>query len=207
MQVAIPLYPRFTALDAVGPYTVMAFAPAFTVTFVAATPGPILDDQGTLSLTATATYTDLPTPDIVIVPGGPGTLDALTDRPLLDWLTEADHHTTWTTSVCSGSFILAAAGLLKNRKATTHWAFLDQLPTFGTTPVPARVVTDGKYVTAAGVSSGIDMALTLLAQATDVLTAESVQLAMEYDPDPPFNAGSPKTAAPAVRERALTLFA
>ncbi|MEO3813826.1 DJ-1/PfpI family protein [Sphaerisporangium sp. B11E5] len=205
MRVAIPLYPRFTALDAVGPYTVLAFAPGFDVTFIAETPGPVVDDQGSLSITATATYTDLPAPDIILVPGGPGTLEAMSDHPLLNWLKQADPHTRWTTSVCSGSYLLATAGLLTGRKATTHWALLDGLTNLGATPVADRVVIDGKYVTAAGVSSGIDMALTLLAEATDIPTAESVQLAMEYDPQPPFQAGSPKTASPEVRERALDL--
>lgn len=205
MHIAIPLYPRFTALDAVGPYTVLAFAPGFKVTFVAETPGPVVDDLGTLSLTATATYADVPTPDVILVPGGPGTLEAMSDTTLLTWLRQADPHTRWTTSVCSGSYILATAGLLTGRKATTHWAVLDGLHNLGATPVANRVVIDGKYVTAAGVSAGIDMALTLLAEATDVPTAETVQLAIEYDPEPPFQAGSPKSVSPRIRERALSL--
>ncbi|WP_433442297.1 DJ-1/PfpI family protein [Nonomuraea sp. CA-141351] len=205
MQVAIPLYPRFTALDAVGPYTVLAFAPDWTVTFVAAEAGPVTDDQGTLTLTATASYADLPRPDVIVVPGGPGTFDAMTDEALLGWVRQAHEHTRWTTSVCSGSFVLAAAGLLEGLKATTHWAILDMLRQYGAEPVNERVVSEGKVVTAAGVSSGIDMALTLLAQATDVTTAQAVQLAIEYDPQPPFNAGSPKTAPEGLSELALKL--
>ncbi|MFE3452104.1 DJ-1/PfpI family protein [Nonomuraea sp. NPDC059194] len=205
MHIAIPLYPRFTALDAVGPYTVMAFAPGCTVTFVAAARGPVTDDRGSLTLQATASYGDLPHPDVVIVPGGAGTFDALGDRALVDWIAEAHAHTRWTASVCSGSLLLGAAGLLEGRKATTHWAILDLLAQYGAEPVSERVVTEGKIVTAAGVSAGIDMALTLLAQAGDVETAQAVQLAIEYDPQPPFTAGSPKTAPEGLPERALAL--
>ncbi|MEQ4716060.1 DJ-1/PfpI family protein [Nonomuraea sp. B19D2] len=205
MRVAIPLYPRFTALDAVGPYTVLAFAPGWTVTFVAAEPGPVTDDQGTLTLTATASYADLPRPDVIVVPGGPGTMEAVSDEALLQWLRQAHEHTRWTTSVCSGSFVLAAAGLLKGLKATSHWAILDMLREHGAEPVSERVVTQGKVVTAAGVSAGIDMALTLLGQATDATTAQAVQLAIEYDPRPPFDAGSPRTAPEGLTELALKL--
>lgn len=204
MQIAIPLYPRFTALDAVGPYTVLAFAPGCTVTFVAAEPGPVVDDQG-LALTATAGYADVPHPDVIVVPGGVGTAEALSDSVLIDWIAQAHERTRWTTSVCSGSFLLGMAGLLEGRKATTHWGWLEHLSGFGAEPVSERVVVDGKIVTAAGVSAGIDMALTLLAQASDPATAQAVQLAMEYDPQPPFNAGSPKTAPAGLTERALSL--
>ncbi|WP_169943975.1 DJ-1/PfpI family protein [Microbispora sp. H11081] len=205
MNVAIPLYPRFTALDAVGPYTVLAFAPGCTVTFVAAEPGPVLDDRGSLSLAATASYDDLPAPDVVVVPGGPGTIEALSDSELLGWIARAHERTRWTTSVCSGSFLLGAAGLLKGLRATTHWGWLDQLAGFGAEPVSERVVVDGKVVTAAGVSSGIDMALTLLAAMRGEETAQVVQLAIEYDPRPPFDAGSPKTAPAGLADRALAL--
>jgi transcriptional regulator GlxA family with amidase domain len=205
MHVAIPLYPRFTALDAVGPYTVMAFTPGWTVTFVGAETGPVLDDKGGLSLTATATYADLPRPDVVVVPGGPGTLHAVFDEPLLNWVREAHEHTRWTASVCSGSFVLGAAGLLNGREATTHWGWLEQLSGVGATPVERRVVTDGKIWTAAGVSAGIDMALALVAEAAGESTAQTVQLAIEYDPHPPFGAGSPRTAPPELAKPALDL--
>jgi putative intracellular protease/amidase len=205
VRMAIPLYPRFTALDAVGPYTVLAFAPGNTVTFVAAEPGPVIDDRDSLAITATASYADLPHPDVIIVPGGPGTVEALRDPALLDWVTRAHQHSQWTTSVCSGSFLLGAAGLLTGKKATSHWGWVEHLSGFGAQPVHERVVIDGKIVTAAGVSSGIDMALRLLADMTDVATAQTVQLAMEYDPDPPFDAGSPKTAPAGLAERALSL--
>ncbi|MEU8058452.1 DJ-1/PfpI family protein [Microbispora bryophytorum] len=205
MNIAIPLYPRFTALDAVGPYTVLAFAPGCTVTFVAAEPGPVLDDRGSLSLAATASYGDLPAPDVVVVPGGPGTIEALSDAELLGWIARAHERTRWTTSVCSGSFLLGAAGLLKGRRATTHWGWLGQLAGFGAEPVSERVVIDGKVVTAAGVSSGIDMALTLLAEMRDEETAQTVQLAIEYDPRPPFAAGNPKTAPVGLSDKAMAL--
>ncbi|WP_433797129.1 DJ-1/PfpI family protein [Actinoplanes sp. CA-252034] len=205
MHVAIPLYPRFTALDAVGPYTVFAFAPGWQVTFVAAEPGPVTDDAGRLTLHAVAGYADLPRPDVVVVPGGPGTVEALGDRALLDWITGASRHARWTTSVCSGSFLLGAAGLLDGRRATTHWGWLDQLTTFGAVPVSERIVHDGDVVTAAGVSAGIDMALFLLGTAVDDRTAQAVQLAMEYDPQPPYRCGSPATAPAGLAETALSL--
>lgn len=205
MHIAIPLYPGFTALDAVGPYTVMALTPGCEVSFVASELGPVTDDQGKPTLVATTTYAALPAPDIVIVPGGPGTTEALGDRALLDWLTAADAHTRWTTSVCSGSFLLAAAGFLTGRKATSHWGWRDQLAVFGAEPVADRVVFDGKYVTAAGVSSGIDMALTLVARETDDRTAQTVQLAIEYDPEPPFDTGSPEKAPADLHAEAIAL--
>ncbi|SES74769.1 DJ-1/PfpI family protein [Nonomuraea wenchangensis] len=205
MHVAIPLYPRFTALDAVGPYTVLAFAPGWRVTFVAAEPGPVTDDRGALSLAATASYDDVPDPDVIVVPGGPGTFDALADEALLGWIRRAHERTSWTTSVCSGSLLLGAAGLLDGLSATTHWAALELLRQYGAEPVSERTVVQGKVVTAAGVSAGIDMALTLLARARDEETAQAVQLAIEYDPRPPFDAGSPRTAPAGLTDRALQL--
>jgi transcriptional regulator GlxA family with amidase domain len=205
MHVAIPLYPGFTALDAVGPYTVLAFAPGWTVSFVAAEPGPVVDDRGSLSLLATASYADTPRPGVILVPGGIGTADALSDKALLAWLRAAHPYAKWTTSVCSGSFLLGAAGLLKGRKATTHWGWADRLSAVGAEHVPERIVTDGSIVTAAGVSAGIDMALALLAMAEDDETARTVQLAIEYDPRPPFDAGNPYTAPESRREAALGL--
>ncbi len=139
-----------------------------------------------------------------MVPGGPGTLEAMQDRALLDWIARAHEHTRWTTSVCSGSYILGAAGLLEGRRATTHWGWLDGLRGVGAEPVGERIVTDGRIITAAGVSAGIDMALALLAAATDDTTAQTVQLAIEYDPAPPFDAGS-IGKAPALAEAAMAL--
>ncbi|WP_307832573.1 DJ-1/PfpI family protein [Planomonospora sp. ID91781] len=205
LQVVIPLYPRFTALDAVGPYTVLAFAPGCTVTFAAAGPGPVADDRGSLALTAAASYADLPDPDVIVVPGGPGTAEAMADEALVGWIARAHERTRWTASVCSGSFLLGAAGLLKGRRATTHWGWLEHLAGFGAEPVSERVVVDGRIMTAAGVSSGIDMALTLLARMSGEETARAVQLAIEYDPDPPFDSGSAKTAPAGLAEKAMSL--
>jgi transcriptional regulator GlxA family with amidase domain len=202
MHVAIPLYPRFTALDAVGPYTVLAFAPGWRVTFVAGEAEPVTDDVGSLTLQATAAYGDLERPDVILVPGGPGTTEAMGDRALLDWIAAAHPHARWTTSVCSGSFLLGAAGLLGGRRATTHWGWLDQLVAVGAVPVSERIVRDGSIVTAAGVSAGIDMALTLLGEAADDETARTVQLAIEYDPQPPYDICSP---TPELAEAALKL--
>lgn len=182
MHVAIPLYPRFTALDVVGPYTVLAFAPGVRVTLVGPEPGPVTDDRGTLTMLATAGYADVTAPDVVLVPGGLGTFDVLGDQALLGWIRTAHENATRTTSVCSGSLLLGEAGLLDGLRATSHWAVVDHLATYGATPVRERVVDEGRIVTAAGVSAGIDMALTLL----DKETAHAVQLAIEYDPQPPF---------------------
>ncbi|MDA0567713.1 DJ-1/PfpI family protein [Streptomonospora sp. S1-112] len=205
MHAAIPLYPGFTALDAVGPYTVLAFAPGWTVTFAAAEPGPVTDDRGSLTLAATAALADVPRPDVVVVPGGPGTAEAMGDAVLLDWLRAAHEHAAWTTSVCSGSLILGAAGLLGGRRATSHWGVVEGLAGFGAEPVRERVVVDGTVVTAAGVSAGIDMALDLLARASGADTARAVQLVTEYDPRPPFDSGDAARADAALREAALSL--
>ena len=205
MQVAIPLYHRFTALDAAGPYQVLAYTPGWTVTFVGPETGPVVDDKGGLSLSVTATYDEVPRPDVVVVPGGPGTLQAVFDERLLNWLRGAHEHTRWTTSVCSGSFVLGAAGLLNGLKATGHWGWLEHLAGVGAVPTEGRVVRAGKIWTAAGVSAGIDMALSLVAEAADEATAQTVQLAIEYDPQPPFQAGSPTTAPSELAEKALAL--
>jgi transcriptional regulator GlxA family with amidase domain len=198
MDVAIVLYPGFTALDAVGPYTVLAFAPGWTVTFVAAARGPVLDDRGFLSLTATATFDEDLHPDVIVVPGGVGAQAALGDRQLLDWLRATHRTATWTTSVCVGSLLLGAAGLLDGKPATSHWGWRDVLGSLGAKPVEQRVVICGDTITAAGVSSGIDMALTLLAEAAGEQTAKAVQLAIEYAPDPPFDSETPPTRSPVV---------
>ncbi|GAB2905429.1 DJ-1/PfpI family protein [Nonomuraea fastidiosa] len=205
MHVAIPLYRRFTALDVAGPYTVLNMAPGFSVTLVAAERGLVSDDWGTFRLEATASYDEVPAPDVIMVPGGTGTLDALSDEALVGWIRQAHRHTRWTTSVCTGSLLLGAAGILKGLPATGHWALLDMLKQYGAEPVSSRVVTTGKIVTAAGVSAGIDMALTLLAEAADEATAQAVQLAIEYDPEPPFTSGSLRGAPEGIPDRALHL--
>jgi putative intracellular protease/amidase len=194
MQIAIVLYDRFTSLDAVGPYQVLTSLPGADVIFAAEQPGRVTDEEGRLHLTAEAALADLPSPDIVLVPGGPGQHDQMTDGALHEWLRAADQTTAWTTSVCTGSLILAAAGLLKGRRATSYWMAVDQLAKFGAIPVSERVVFDEKYVTAAGVSSGIDMALTLAGRIAGDQIAQAIQLGIEYDPQPPYDAGSPDKA-------------
>jgi putative intracellular protease/amidase len=176
MQIAILLYDRFTVLDAVGPYQVLSRLPGAEVVFAAEQAGLFSDDSGRLSLSAPAALADVPHPDIVVVPGGPGQDDQMHDGPLHEWLRAADQTSAWTTSVCTGSLILAAAGLLAARGATSHWLALDQLGQLGVTPVAQRVVFDGKYVSAAGVSAGIDMALALAGRIAGDEVAQAIQL-------------------------------
>ncbi|MEU6195780.1 DJ-1/PfpI family protein [Streptomyces sp. NPDC047061] len=194
MQFAIVLYDRFTALDAVGPYETLGRLPDSEVVFVAEEAGPVRTDNGYLALTADRTLAEVPHPDVVVVPGGPGQTPQMTNQALLDWIRTADATSTWTTSVCTGSLLLAAAGLLEGRRATSHWLALDELRKFGAEPTGERVVTDGKYVTAAGVSAGIDMGLALLGRISGDDVAQAVQLGIEYDPQPPYDAGSPQKA-------------
>ncbi|MEU9732878.1 DJ-1/PfpI family protein [Streptomyces sp. NPDC048002] len=194
MQIAIVLFDRFTALDAVGPYETLGRLPDSETVFVAERTGPVRNETGDLALTADRTLAEVPHPDIVVVPGGPGQTAQMENPALLDWLRAADATSAWTTSVCTGSLLLAAAGLLRGRRATSHWLALDFLPRFGAEPTGERVVTDGKYVTAAGVSSGIDMGLTLLGRIAGDDHARAVQLLTEYDPQPPYDAGSPDKA-------------
>lgn len=194
MDIAILLFDRLTALDAVGPYEVLSRLPGATVTFVATEPGPKRTDTGRLALVADAALSDVPHPEIVLVPGGPGQVGAERDDAVLAWLRTAHETTTWTTSVCTGSLVLGAAGLLDGRRATTYWLALDELRRHGAVPTNERVVEDGKIMTAAGVSSGIDMALALAARIGGDELAQSLQLGIEYDPQPPFDAGSPHKA-------------
>ncbi|MFJ6631910.1 DJ-1/PfpI family protein [Streptomyces sp. NPDC091376] len=194
MQIAILLYDRFTSLDAVGPFELLSRLPGAETVFVSKQPGPVRNDQGNLALVADRAITEVTAPDIVVVPGGPGARQAMHDETLLDWLRAADATSTWTTSVCTGSLVLAGAGLLDGRRATSHWLALDDLVPHGAEPTGERVVFDGKYVTAAGVSSGIDMALHLLGRIAGDDVARTVQLMTEYDPQPPYDAGSPEKA-------------
>jgi putative intracellular protease/amidase len=209
MQIAILLFDRFAALDAVGPYEVLSRLPEATVTFVAERPGLKRTDTGQLALNADAALHEIPRPDIVLVPGGPGQAELMEDGPVHEWLRAAHEHSAWTTSVCTGSLILAAAGLLEGKRATSNWLALEELRGLGPDAVGGRVVFDGKIVTAAGVTAGIDMALALAARIAGDQVAQAIQLGIEYDPDPPFQAGSPDTAPPEVVEavRAYARFA
>ena len=194
MNTAILLYDGFTALDAIGPYEVLSRLPGARVTFVAADAGPVRTDNRMLAIDADAELADIPAPDIVLVPGGPGEVAARAGGPALDWLLMVHETSTWTTSVCTGSLILAAAGLLDGRRATGHWLAMDKLRELGADAVAERFVFDDKIVTAAGVSAGIDMALALAARIAGDDVAQAIQLGIEYDPHPPFDAGSPDTA-------------
>jgi transcriptional regulator GlxA family with amidase domain len=194
MQIAIVLYDRFTALDAIGPYEVLSRVPGASLSFIAAEAGPVRTDNGVLTVLAERTLAELERPDILLVPGGPGEVAARAGGPMLEWLRRADETSTWTTSVCTGSLVLGAAGLLEGKRATTHWLALEALRGLGAEPIAERVVFDGKLVTAAGVSAGIDMALSLVERLAGRRVAEAIQLGIEYDPQPPFDAGSPAKA-------------
>ncbi|HLH15464.1 MAG TPA: DJ-1/PfpI family protein [Solirubrobacteraceae bacterium] len=201
-NVVIVLYERFTALDAIGPYEVLSRMPGARVTFSAAEPGPLRTDNGVLTVLVEHALAAVGQPDVVLVPGGPGDVAARAGDTVLEWLREADRGSAWTTSVCTGSLVLAAAGLLHGRRATSHWLALEELRALGAQPVSERVVFDGKLVTAAGVSAGIDMALALAARMAGESVAQAIQLGIEYDPQPPFDSGSPQKA-PAEIVRAL----
>jgi transcriptional regulator GlxA family with amidase domain len=200
VRIAILIFDELTALDAVGPYEILARLPNAELTFVAKEPGPKRTDTGALSLNADMAIADLPDPDIVLVPGGQGNRPLMEDEEVLDWLRTAHETTTWTTSVCTGALVLGAAGLLEGKRATTYWVYRERLREFGAEPVVARFVEDGKVLTSAGVSAGIDMALHLAALDVGEDFAKAVQLGIEYDPAPPFDTGSPEKAPPELVE-------
>jgi putative intracellular protease/amidase len=207
MLIAYLLYDRFTALDITGPHDVFNSVPGNEAIFVAEKAGPIRNESDTLSLVADASLDEVTTPDIVVVPGGFGNRALLEHEPLHDWIRTVHENTTWTTSVCTGSLLLAAAGLLDGAPATTHWLARDLLAELGAKPVQDRVVQHGKIVTAAGVSSGIDMALGLVQRINGDEVAQAVQLGIEYDPQPPLDAGSPEKAPQPIVELVTAVFA
>jgi putative intracellular protease/amidase len=194
MQIAIPLFDRFTALDAVGPYEVLSRLPGARVDFVAAEPGVYRTDTRMLALSVERSYDDASAPDVLLFPGGVGTRALTTDERTLDWVRRVHEVSRYTTSVCTGSLVLAAAGVLDGLEATTHWMARETLAALGARPVEQRVVEQGKVITAAGVSSGIDMGLLLAARIAGPEVAQATQLGIEYDPQPPFDAGSPEKA-------------
>jgi transcriptional regulator GlxA family with amidase domain len=200
VKIAILIFDKLTALDAVGPYEVLSRVPNAELRFVAKEAGPKRTDTGALELTADAPISELADPDIVLVPGGEGNRPLMKDPEVLDWLRTAHEGTTWTTSVCTGSLVLGAAGILEGKRATSHWAYRERLREFGAEPVAARYVEDGKVITAAGVAAGIDMALHLTARDVSDEFAQAVQLGIEYDPEPPFDTGSPEKAPPEIVE-------
>ncbi|MEU0569227.1 DJ-1/PfpI family protein [Nonomuraea sp. NPDC005983] len=208
MQVAILLYDGFTALDAVGPYEVLCRVPDTSVVTVAKRVGPVRTDTGVLGLVADRALHQVRQADVLLVPGAGnrGVIAAMEDAEIVDWVRRLHKHTTWTTSVCTGALILGTAGLLRGVPATTYWASRTYLETtFGALPAPGRFVESGKIITAAGVSAGVDMALHLAAKLADERTAQALQLAIEYDPQPPFDTGSPEKAGPDLQQLALKL--
>jgi transcriptional regulator GlxA family with amidase domain len=200
MKIACLIFDKFTALDVIGPYEVLSRLPGAELSFVAKEAGPKRSDTGVLGVVADRALAELPAPDIVLVGGGEGNRPMLTDPEVLDWLRTADETSTWTTSVCTGALVLGGAGLLQGKRATTHWAYLDRLREFGAEPVTERYVFDGKLATAAGVSAGVDMALELVGRIAGADVAKAIQLGIEYDPAPPFDAGAPHKASPELVE-------
>lgn len=191
MQIAILAYPGMTALDAIGPYEMLRGLPDAELRFVWHEPGPIVTDSGVLVLGATHSFEETAAPDVVLVGGSiPATMSTAADEGVLNWLRRAHQTTTWTTSVCSGSLILGAAGILRGKDATCHWAGQRVLSTFGANPQrDKRIVRDGKVITAAGVSAGLDLGLWLVGEIAGRPRAEATQLCIEYDPQPPFDTG------------------
>lgn len=210
MQIVFLFYDGMTALDAIGPHEILSRLPGAVTKRAALQPGIVRTDSADLKLIADDALTDINDADVLLVPGA-GKATNLKDYPeILDWVKAIHQKTTWTTSVCTGSLILGAAGILQGLKATSHWAALERLKKWGATPEHARIVEDGKVITAAGVSAGIDMALTLAAKISDESIAKALQLAIEYDPHPPFDVGSPEKADPklvkTLRERMVASF-
>ena len=205
-QIAIVVYPGFTALDFIGPYEVLRNLPDAEVRFVWHEPGPIAADSGVLLVGATHSFDETPSPDVLLVPGGMTTFEHARDEMLLDWVRRAHQTATWTASVCSGSVILAAAGLLEGKRATSHWMVVPMLKTFGVTPIgDERIVHEGDIVTCAGVSAGIDLAMWLAGQIVGEARAKAIQLTIEYDPQPPFDSGHLSKASAATKATATAM--
>ncbi len=205
-SVGLVLYPRFTALDIVGPFQTLVDVPGLNVFFIAAQKGPIVDHTGKLTLEATHSFDEIDSLDVLVVPGGMADRDIDASNGVVQFIKKIHPSTTWTTSVCTGSIFLAHAGVLNGLTATTHWASYDRLQALGAIPTEQRVVTQGKVITAAGVSSGIDMGLVLVAAMEGEDMAKLIQLAIEYDPQPPFDSGAPSKVSPEFKQFALGLF-
>lgn len=202
MQIAIPLYADMTALDAIGPYEALNRIPGTEITFVGEARGEVRTDTGRLGLIVDATLEELARPDVIVVPGGIGSRRIAKDDRWIAWAREAHEHAAWTTSVCTGALLLGAAGILRGRRATTHWSSVPVLESYGATPVAdERVVIDGNVITAAGVSAGIDMGLMLAARLVDEDAARAAQLMMEYAPEPPFKGGTLATTPQSALEK------
>ncbi|GAA1463506.1 DJ-1/PfpI family protein [Williamsia maris] len=206
MIIAMGLFPKFTALDLVGPYQVFASMPGVQVVLCAEKPGMVTDDNGLIEIQVDNAFDEVAEPDIVVIPGGQGARDeARAHGPIVDWVAATHPTTRWTSSVCTGSLILAAAGLLNGVHATTHWCFYDELASHGAIPSDQRVVMNNRVATAAGVSAGIDLALTLVGEVESPTMAQAIQLGIEYDPRPPFDSGSPSKADPELRDLVFAL--
>ena len=204
MIIAIGLYQGFTTLDAIGPYEILTYLPGAEVIICAETAGVVDDHNNLIHLRVDATFADVPRPDVLLVPGGPGAGQYAKDRhPIVEWIRQAHPHTSWTTSVCTGALLLGAAGLLDGLPATTHWSAYDELASYGAHPTEQRVVTAGRIVTGAGVSAGVDLALTLAADISGPEVAQTIQLAIEYDPQPPFDSGAPSKASKPIYDMAV----
>lgn len=205
LQTVIPLFAQFTALDAIGPYEVLQRIPEIDITFIGHEVGLVRSDSGMLAIQVDGTFEDFPTPDLIVFPGGPGTRALMTDERVLNWVRTAHKTTKFTTSVCTGSLVFAAAGLLDGLTATTHWGARNTLTEQGSVPVPERVVEhlDERIITAAGVSSGIDMALRLVEVLFDRVAAQASQLMIEYDPQPPFDVGALEKSTDEVMTRVI----
>lgn len=194
ISIAILLYDGVTALDVVGPYEVLTRLPSAEVQVLAPGHGTVRDGAGVMTWWPERSLEMLPDPDVIVVPGGPGVEAACSDREIVEWLRAAHQTARWTTSVCTGAMLLGSAGLLRGRRATTHWLALDRLTDYGARPRQRRVVVDEPIITAAGVSAGIDMALTLAGRLAGDEAAQAIQLSLEYAPRPPYTSGSPRTA-------------
>jgi transcriptional regulator GlxA family with amidase domain len=205
MEIAMLIYDKLAGLDAIGPYEVLRNVPGWDLRFVAKQKGEVRDENGALGLIADYSLEEVTAPDVVLVPGGAGSRTLMKDEQALEWLRQVDRTTKWTTSVCTGSLILGAAGLLEGKRATSNWLLLDVLRQFGADPVGGRFVEDGKVVTAAGVTAGIDMALHLVSREVGDEVAQAIQLGIEYDPDPPFDCGSPEKAPAEIVELVRTV--
>lgn len=201
LQIGLLLFPDVTQLDLTGPWEVFARTPGVECHLIWKDLQPVRSDRG-LSILSTTTFADCPPLDVICVPGGPGQIALMSDDITLNFLRQQADQAKWVTSVCTGSLVLGAAGLLKGYRATSHWSSIDQLALLGAEPVSQRVVRDRNRISGAGVTSGIDFALTLVAEIAGDAVAKSVQLQMEYDPEPPFTSGSPHTASPQEVEQA-----
>jgi transcriptional regulator GlxA family with amidase domain len=204
--IGLVLYPQFTALDIVGPFQTLVDVPGLDVFFVAAQKGPVVDHSGKFSLEATHSFDEVDSLDVVVVPGGFADRDIDSTNTVVQFIKKIHPTTTWTTSVCTGSIFLAHAGILNGLIATTHWASYDRLRDLGAVPTEQRVIKQGKIITAAGVSAGIDMGLVLVAALEGDEMAKLIQLAIEYDPQPPFDSGAPSKVTPEFKEFVLSIF-